>query len=432
MNQPNIATPYLKMHRGTRLHFIHTLSRLRDQIAAGEVLHPDHSYTPDVWDETPFTLAALAGIRNSVVIVHAVPEYARGSYSPKLGGARVFFTQSEGGERGSSGAESIKDALALAIARHHPQVVFILSPAEDIDPAAILAATNPAENIRIVPIATDNQPSRIPYGGYDRALQAILTQLVGAKKADDRRFVNLVSLTNSMADLVEVTGLLHDLGVGANPLPLFATPAGLDRAANALATLVLNPDAGGYFARGLEERHAVPYLSLDLPIGLRATRRFLAGVGKALGKEAEALAYAEKRESERRDHQLLRGKRVFLGTNLAAAVGLTELIHDSGGEVAGLALPVLDSTNHHLLERLEGLAGTIPVLLGPGQHPALTTILRRVKPDYYFGPFDVSLAASMGVRPFAFESVTVYGYAGFDAINQALQQPASKRWVGAA
>ncbi len=142
-------------------------------------------------------------------------------------------------------------------------------------------------------------------------------------------------------DVREITGLLERLGVAVNvTAPAGATPADLARLGDADFNVVLYPETAGVAAQWLQRSFGQPSTKV-VPIGVQATREFIAEVAALAGIDASAVLEAESSRapwySRSVDSTYLTGKRVFVfgdATHAVAAarVAATEL----GFQVVGL------------------------------------------------------------------------------------------------
>jgi light-independent protochlorophyllide reductase subunit B len=142
-------------------------------------------------------------------------------------------------------------------------------------------------------------------------------------------------------DLAEITRLLAQLGVEVNVVaPLGASPADISRLHEADFNILLYPEIGDQAARWLERAYGQKCVR-TVPIGVGATRQFVAEVAALAGVDAGALLT----ESELRlpwysrsvDSTYLTGKRVFIfgdGTHAVAAARVAS--EELGFEVVGL------------------------------------------------------------------------------------------------
>jgi light-independent protochlorophyllide reductase subunit B len=117
-------------------------------------------------------------------------------------------------------------------------------------------------------------------------------------------------------DVREITGLLTRMGIEINvTAPLGATPADLVRLGEADFNVVLYPEIAAPAAAWLTRAHAQP-ATKTIPIGLNATREFIAEVAGLAGLDPAPILAAETARSawysRSVDSNYLTGKRVFV------------------------------------------------------------------------------------------------------------------------
>ncbi|MEM6742981.1 MAG: ferredoxin:protochlorophyllide reductase (ATP-dependent) subunit B, partial [Pseudomonadota bacterium] len=139
-------------------------------------------------------------------------------------------------------------------------------------------------------------------------------------------------------DAREIRGLLEGMGVRVNvSAPLDATPHDLTRLAAADFNVVLYPEHAEAAARHLEKTHGQPWTK-TVPIGVGATRDFLAEVAQITGLPAPAptnLRFPWWSASV--DSTYLTGKRVFVYGDATHALAMARVAQDEMGfEVVGL------------------------------------------------------------------------------------------------
>ncbi len=142
-------------------------------------------------------------------------------------------------------------------------------------------------------------------------------------------------------DVVEITGLLRELGVDVNCIaPLGATPADLAGLGNADFNVVLYPETGATTARWLASRFGQPTVS-SIPFGIAGTQRFIREVAELTGLEIpDTLNEAASRMpwySRSIDSNYLTGKRVFVFGDATHAIAAARVARDEFGfEVVGV------------------------------------------------------------------------------------------------
>jgi len=163
-------------------------------------------------------------------------------------------------------------------------------------------------------------------------------------------------------DLVEVRAMLGRLGVGVNVVaPLGASPADLARLGDADFNVVLYPETAGQAARWLE-RNFGQKSTRAVPIGVGATREFLAEVASLAGLDAPPEPALSRLPwySRSVDSTYLTGKRVFVFGDATHAIAAARVARDEFAfEVVGLgtysrefAREVREAARGHGLEAL--------------------------------------------------------------------------------
>ncbi len=145
-------------------------------------------------------------------------------------------------------------------------------------------------------------------------------------------------------DVAEVTRLLGQLGVGINVVaPLNATPADLARLGDADFNIVMYPEVAGQAAQWLQRNFGQPAVK-TVPIGVGATREFIAEVAALAGCDAEAVREVLDDPRARSpwysrsiDSTYLTGKRVFVFGDATHAVAAARVAaRELGFTVVGI------------------------------------------------------------------------------------------------
>jgi light-independent protochlorophyllide reductase subunit B len=140
-------------------------------------------------------------------------------------------------------------------------------------------------------------------------------------------------------DVVEVTKLLNGLGIDVHvAAPMGSTPADIARLGEADFNVVLYPEIAHEAARWLEKTFGQKY-TRTIPIGVGATREFIAEAAKLAGIEAPVDPDAGRMPwwSRSVDSTYLTGKRVFIFGDATHAVAAARVARDElGFEVVGL------------------------------------------------------------------------------------------------
>jgi light-independent protochlorophyllide reductase subunit B len=142
-------------------------------------------------------------------------------------------------------------------------------------------------------------------------------------------------------DVAEITKLLGKLGIDIRvTAPMGATPADLAGLGQADFNVVLYPETAGPAASWLQRTFAQPFTT-TVPIGVSATREFIAEVAALAGVDAGAvLAHETSRlpwYAHSVDSTYLTGKRVFIFGDATHAVAAARIAADElGFKVVGL------------------------------------------------------------------------------------------------
>jgi light-independent protochlorophyllide reductase subunit B len=138
-------------------------------------------------------------------------------------------------------------------------------------------------------------------------------------------------------DVTEVTRLLGRLGIDVNVVaPMGATPADLARLGEADVNVVLYPETAGVAASFLQRQQGIP-ATKTVPIGVGATRDFIAEVAALVGIDATAVLAEEASRlpwySRSVDSTYLTGKRVFIFGDATHAIAAARIAAEELGFV---------------------------------------------------------------------------------------------------
>lgn len=124
--------------------------------------------------------------------------------------------------------------------------------------------------------------------GYDAVLSELVKSVVGKTQEKDPLTVNLLGIVPGhdvlyRGNIAHLTELLAKIGVKANTF--FGDGESVERIKNygsAALSVVLSETAGQITAKTFETVHGIPYLTTELPIGPKASERFLRLIGERL------------------------------------------------------------------------------------------------------------------------------------------------------
>jgi light-independent protochlorophyllide reductase subunit B len=285
----------------------------------------------------------------------------------------VTYTTFQARDLGGDTAELVKASVRDAYARFRPDALLVgeSCTAELIQDQPGSLAAGMGLPVPVVPLELPAYSKKENWGASEtfyQLVRSLLAPLVPAPgsaprapaaetcaREGRRPRVNLLGATSlgfrNRDDVREVTGLLGQLGIDVLVCaPLGATVAQLRRLPEADATVVLYPEVAEAAARWLEKSFGMP-LVRTVPIGVQATRAFIAEVAAATGVDAGPLLAGERAGaaslgasharlpwySRSVDSTYLTGKRVFIfgdGTHVLAAARIAR--EEMGFTVVGL------------------------------------------------------------------------------------------------
>jgi len=261
----------------------------------------------------------------------------------------VTYTTFQARDLGGDTAELFKSAALEAYERFQPQAMIVGSSctAELIqdDPGGLAAAL--ALPIPVVPLELPAYQKKENWGAAE-TFYRLVRALSGAKRERPARSRPLCNLLGPTAlgfrhrdDVKEITQLLGRLGVDINVVaPMGSSPQDLTRLGDADFNVVLYPEVANTAAQYLEKAHGQPFTKV-IPIGVGATRDFIAEVAKMSGVDATALLSEESSRlpwySRSVDSTYLTGKRVFVFGDASHAIAAARIAQtELGFKVVGL------------------------------------------------------------------------------------------------
>ncbi|MBB3898124.1 ferredoxin:protochlorophyllide reductase (ATP-dependent) subunit B [Roseococcus suduntuyensis] len=257
----------------------------------------------------------------------------------------VTYTTFQARDLGGDTAELFKRALLDAAERFKPQafIVGASCTAELIqdDPGGLAATAG--LDVPVVPVELPSYSKKENWGAAETFYQLVRRFAV---KAEQRPATcNVLGPTalgfRHRDDVKEVCGLLARLGITVNVVaPMGSTPADLTRLGEASFNVVLYPETAGTAASWMQRNLGQPFTK-TVPIGVGATREFIAEVAALAGVDATALLAAEESRlpwySRSVDSTYLTGKRVFIFGDATHAVAAARVAREElGFEVVGL------------------------------------------------------------------------------------------------
>jgi light-independent protochlorophyllide reductase subunit B len=269
----------------------------------------------------------------------------------------VTYTTFQARDLGGDTASLFQDAVREAYDRFQPKAMLVGASctAELIqdDPGGLARALNLP--IPVVPLELPSYQKKENWGAAETFYQLVRTLASPhapppgfkrpARDPQDKASCNILGPTalgfRHRDDLRAVTQLLEQLGVQINVVaPLGATPGDLGRLGEADFNVVLYPETAYQAAQWLKRTFDQPCVK-SIPIGLRATREFIAEVAALSGCDPEAALHAAPSHSEwysrSVDSTYLTGKRVFIFGDATHAVAAARIAAEElGFSVVGI------------------------------------------------------------------------------------------------
>ena len=261
----------------------------------------------------------------------------------------VTYTTFQARDLGGDTAELFKSAAQEAYDRFQPQAMIVGASctAELIqdDPGGLTAALSLP--IPVVPLELPAYQKKENWGAAE-TFYRLVRALAGAKRERTARTRPLCNVLGPTAlgfrhrdDVREITQLLGRMGIDINVVaPMGSSPQDLTRLGDADFNVVLYPEVANTAAQYLEKAHGQPFTKV-VPIGVGATRDFIAEVGKIAGVDATALLAEESSRlpwySRSVDSTYLTGKRVFVFGDASHAIAAARIAQNElGFKVVGL------------------------------------------------------------------------------------------------
>ncbi|WP_405221708.1 ferredoxin:protochlorophyllide reductase (ATP-dependent) subunit B [Lentisalinibacter sediminis] len=269
----------------------------------------------------------------------------------------VTYTTFQARDLGADTAGLVKDTLREAYERFRPQAMLVgeSCTAELIQDQPGSLAESMDFPVPIVPLELPSYSRKENWGASETFYHLVRTLLTGripapgsepASRPEGRRpSANLLGPSalgfRCRDDVREITGLLQNLGVDVNVVaPEGATPEDLQRIPDADFNVCLYPEIAHTTCAWLERMFRQPFVK-TVPIGVGATRDFIAEVGELAGLDvSDALATSASRlpwYSRSVDSTYLTGKRVFIFADATHAVAAARIAKEEMGfDVVGL------------------------------------------------------------------------------------------------
>jgi nitrogenase molybdenum-iron protein alpha chain len=277
--------------------------------------------------------------------------------------------------------------------------------------------------VPVAPIHCEGFKSKIWASGFDAAFHAILNHIV--KPPERRRpVVNVINFFGSAR--VELTALFAELGVEPLFVIVNTSVEDLSRLSESAATVSTCGTLGSYLGAGLEERYGVPYVRSLQPHGIAGYSDWLLGLGRVLGKEAEAQAILDREKAlylPRIEEVTakLTGLRAVVGMGPGFGFNTVRVLQELGIEVVHQAAWHYDRQydDGRVPEAFGTLvAGDRPDIsfsVSDLQNQEIVNLLSQLRPDVYFSrhPGSTVWAMKLGIPALCVvDEYLILGYRG--------------------
>ena len=259
----------------------------------------------------------------------------------------VTYTTFQAQDLGGDTAELFKSAVRDAHDRFRPQAMIVGASctAELIqdDPGGLARALNLP--VPVIPLELPAYQKKENWGAAETFYRLVRT-LAGPRREwlpRERPRCNLLGPTalgfRCRDDVKEITKLLTALGIEIGvTAPLGSSPTDLTRLGDADFNVVLYPEVALPAAQWLEKNHGQPFTK-TIPIGVGATRDFIAEVAELAGLDPRAIAEVSRLPwySRSVDSTYLTGKRVFIFGDATHALAAARIAREElAFDVVGL------------------------------------------------------------------------------------------------
>ena len=269
----------------------------------------------------------------------------------------VTYTTFQARDLGSDTAELLQGAMRDAYARFKPQAMLVGASctAELIqdDPGGLARALNLP--IPVIPLELPSYQKKENWGASETFYQLVRTlagphapapgMLRPPRDPARRPTCNLLGPTalgfRHRDDVREIKSLLADLGVDVLvTAPMGSDPAAIARLGEADFNIVLYPEIASQAAQWLKRSFGQPVVQI-VPIGVSATREFIAEVARVAGIDAQPILDAEQSRlpwyARSVDSTYLTGKRVFVFGDASHAIAAARVVtKELGLTLAGI------------------------------------------------------------------------------------------------
>lgn len=340
----------------------------------------------------------------------------------------------------SGGEKKLREAVLYADREFHPEAIVVASscvPAligDDVD--AILETLQRDVSAELVSVNCEGFKTRLMATAYDAVYNGILKNLTkrivrenrfAGNKLEDivwdytvKHTVNVLNVGSmGYQDEQELRRLLNALELKVNFIPCFSGIQDFRKALDAALNVSICGTHDDYYLKAIKEHFGIPYIIDVMPIGRKATSRWLMKIAEHFHMEDQAKALIEKEEAELDKalepyRQVLKGKRAYISGGEIRIFVTAELLQDLGMELAGLKAHHIDQ---FIKPVMEGVRDTDATYINiASQHPfEQVNLINKVKPDVivmHIGGGNITSKHGVPVLPLFNPANNYMGYSG--------------------
>jgi nitrogenase molybdenum-iron protein alpha chain len=322
------------------------------------------------------------------------------------------------------GAAELEKAILAAEERYHPKLITVISSCtsgiigENLE--GVINVVQPKVNAVIVPMQCEGFRSGAVATGYDTFLCALMRAIEPPKQKKKDTLLIVNPLTISHVNEVEIERILRKIGVKVQFFPLFTDTENIRNASEVTGASTLCNLMSNLFLINMEKKYGIPFVEPPMPVGAEFTSWWLRDTAKLFNKEKEAEKVIKEEEARispklKELKKQLKGKRAFVGFNLARSLAIQSLLEELGMETA--VTTGLEYSDAYGLKPLENLnrrsKKDFTLQIGSFQHFEWSNLMAKEKPDILVGGIEYCSSALRQGIPVAPVLPGTF-YAGYD------------------
>lgn len=360
-----------------------------------------------------------------VLLIHKTERAQRGQ---PIDTVKTISTNFGENEVVYGGTAELEKAILEAEQRYHPKLITVISSCtsgiigENLE--GVINTVQPKINAVIVPMQCEGFRSGAVATGYDTFLCALMRAIEPPKQKKKDTLLIVNPLTISRVNEVEIERILGKVGIKVQFFPLFTDTANIKNASEVTGASTLCNLMSNLFLINMEKKYGIPFVEPPMPVGIEFTNWWLRDTAKLFGKEKQAEKVISEEEARvapklKELKAKLKGKRAFVGFNLARSLAIQSLIEELGMETA--VTTGLEYSDAYGLKPLENLnrrtKKDFTLQIGNFQHFEWVSLLAKEKPDILVGGIEYCSSAIRQGIPVAPVLPGTF-YAGYDgAVN---------------